>query len=257
MSPMDKAWRDARTATRSPQPVTRECGPLCAEPQRAAASRSCAVAAAKQKLNGAPLILTEIDADFATQIRPAESERWGDAVIVRKEFPASYTLAVVIDDAVQGVTHVTRGQDLLAATDLQRLLRVLLGLSEPVYHHHRLILDSDGGLAPASRVARRNPPHVDFISQPIADRASGWFFDGDARRYDVCLQLICCSPERSLGQAHCEEARQVAAETQCHGAQRAPRGRGRTWRCGADGFGCAPDHRSQTAAGAGYCGTSA
>ncbi len=71
-------------------------------------------------------------------------ERWGDAVIVRKDVPASYHLAVVVDDARQGVTHVSRGLDLLAATDVHRLLQAHLGLPAPVYHHHRLILDADG-----------------------------------------------------------------------------------------------------------------
>jgi glutamyl-Q tRNA(Asp) synthetase len=58
--------------------------------------------------------------------------------------PASYHLAVVVDDALQGVTHVVRGRDLYAATDLQRLLQVVLGLPEPVYHHHRLVNDEQG-----------------------------------------------------------------------------------------------------------------
>lgn len=70
--------------------------------------------------------------------------RWGDAVVVRKDTPASYHLAVVVDDALQGVTHVTRGQDLLAATDLHRVLQVLLDLPAPVYHHHPLVLGADG-----------------------------------------------------------------------------------------------------------------
>jgi glutamyl-Q tRNA(Asp) synthetase len=65
-------------------------------------------------------------------------------VIVRKDVPASYHLAVVIDDAAQGVTHVTRGLDLLQATDIQRVLQVLLGLPAPLYHHHRLMTDADG-----------------------------------------------------------------------------------------------------------------
>ena len=74
----------------------------------------------------------------------ARPERWGDAVIVRKDVATSYHLAVVVDDAWQGVTHVTRGRDLFAATDLHRLLQVLLGLPEPLYHHHRLIVDGSG-----------------------------------------------------------------------------------------------------------------
>ena len=69
---------------------------------------------------------------------------WGDAVIVRKDTPSSYHLAVVVDDAWQGVTHVTRGRDLYAATHLHRLLQVLLDLPEPLYRHHRLITDAHG-----------------------------------------------------------------------------------------------------------------
>lgn len=74
----------------------------------------------------------------------AAPERWGDAVVVRKEFPASYHLAVVVDDARQGVSLVTRGRDLFEATGLQRLLQMLLGLPEPRYHHHRLLFGADG-----------------------------------------------------------------------------------------------------------------
>ncbi len=74
----------------------------------------------------------------------AEPARWGDAVIVRKDTPASYHLATVVDDALQGITHVVRGTDLEAATDLHVLLQKLLGLPTPAYHHHRLILDETG-----------------------------------------------------------------------------------------------------------------
>jgi glutamyl-Q tRNA(Asp) synthetase len=74
----------------------------------------------------------------------AVPERWGDVVLARKEVPTSYHLAVVVDDALQGVTDVARGQDLFWATGIHRLLQGLLGLPEPTYHHHRLILDADG-----------------------------------------------------------------------------------------------------------------
>ena len=74
----------------------------------------------------------------------ATPARWGDAVIVRKETPTSYHLSVVHDDALQGVTHVVRGADLTAATDLHRLLQALLGLPPPAYHHHRLIAGPGG-----------------------------------------------------------------------------------------------------------------
>jgi glutamyl-Q tRNA(Asp) synthetase len=86
-----------------------------------------------------------LDALWAgTARRPADPLRWGDAVLIRKDAPASYHLSVITDDAAQGVTHVTRGLDLLAATDLHVLLQRLLGLPSPVYCHHRLLLDEQG-----------------------------------------------------------------------------------------------------------------
>jgi glutamyl-Q tRNA(Asp) synthetase len=102
-----------------------------------------AAAAAATKL-GAGLAFTELDEDGAARAVEAGPERWGDAVIVRKDVDASYHLAVVVDDAWQGVTHVTRGRDLYAATGLHRLLQVLLDLPAPLYHHHRLITDAEG-----------------------------------------------------------------------------------------------------------------
>ena len=74
----------------------------------------------------------------------AAPQRWGDVVLARKELPTSYHLAVVVDDALQGVTDVVRGQDLFWSTSIHRLLQALLGLPEPVYRHHRLVLDDDG-----------------------------------------------------------------------------------------------------------------
>lgn len=75
---------------------------------------------------------------------PARPEQWGDVILARKDTPTSYHLAVVIDDALQGVTHVVRGQDLFWATGVHRLLQELLGLPQPVYHHHALVLDEAG-----------------------------------------------------------------------------------------------------------------
>jgi len=99
---------------------------------------------AAQKCEPSPLTFTEAADDGSERAIPARPETWGDAVIVRKDTPASYHLSVVADDAAQGVTHVTRGQDLYAATGLHRLLQVLLDLPEPVYAHHRLLLAEDG-----------------------------------------------------------------------------------------------------------------
>jgi glutamyl-Q tRNA(Asp) synthetase len=79
-----------------------------------------------------------------TGLVTAAPHRWGDVILARKELPTSYHLAVVVDDALQGVTNVVRGQDLFWSTSIHRLLQALLGLAEPVYHHHRLILDDDG-----------------------------------------------------------------------------------------------------------------
>ena len=77
-------------------------------------------------------------------IVPAAPKAWGDVVLARKDMPTSYHLSVVVDDALQGVTHVVRGSDLFWSTSVHRLLQMLLGLEGPVYHHHRLILDSEG-----------------------------------------------------------------------------------------------------------------
>ncbi len=78
-------------------------------------------------------------------------ETVGDIVLARKTFGTSYHLSVVVDDAFQGVTHVTRGEDLLDATKIHVVLQSLLGLSTPVYHHHRLIRDDAG-----KRLAKRD-----------------------------------------------------------------------------------------------------
>jgi glutamyl-Q tRNA(Asp) synthetase len=69
---------------------------------------------------------------------------WGDVIVARKETPTSYHLAVVVDDASQGITEVVRGQDLFWSTSVHRLLQQLLGLPQPVYRHHRLIRDAAG-----------------------------------------------------------------------------------------------------------------
>jgi glutamyl-Q tRNA(Asp) synthetase len=98
-----------------------------------------------QRLTG-PLAFEETGhgpgGETGTQI--ARPELLGDVVLARKGLCASYHLAVVVDDAQQGVTLVTRGEDLFAATHIQRLLQALLKLPAPAYAHHRLILDPAG-----------------------------------------------------------------------------------------------------------------
>jgi len=77
------------------------------------------------------------------QIRYARPELWGDAVIQRKGTPTSYHLSVVVDDHAQAITHVTRGRDMEPSTDIHVLLQMLLGLPQPIYTFHRLILGDD------------------------------------------------------------------------------------------------------------------
>lgn len=77
-------------------------------------------------------------------LQTADPREFGDVVLVRKDAPASYHLAVTLDDAADGVTLVTRGMDLFAATHVHRLLQALLGLPVPRWHHHPLLLDSRG-----------------------------------------------------------------------------------------------------------------
>jgi glutamyl-Q tRNA(Asp) synthetase len=107
----------------------------------------------------------------------------GDVVLARKEVPTSYHLAVTVDDALQGVTLVTRGDDLFAATHVHRLLQALLDLPVPRYHHHKLLTDANGrrfakrdrALTLASlRAAGRSPAEVramaGFQDRPALDR---------------------------------------------------------------------------------------
>ena len=95
---------------------------------------------------GEPLAWSRFDPDAPSRLMQHNSDpaRWGDAVIVRKETPTSYHLSVVVDDALQGATHVVRGADLEAATDLHLLLQALLGLPSPAYCHHGLVSDPNG-----------------------------------------------------------------------------------------------------------------
>ena len=101
-----------------------------------------AVALALNKINAISFEERQSNGQYKTI--SADPLAWGDVVLARKEIPTSYTLAVVVDDALQGVTDVTRGEDLYHATSLQRLLQILLDLPEPLYFHHPLIVDMTG-----------------------------------------------------------------------------------------------------------------
>jgi glutamyl-Q tRNA(Asp) synthetase len=89
--------------------------------------------------------------DRARGAQAAAPERFGDVVLARKEMRTSYHLAVTLDDHVQGITLVTRGDDLFAATHIHRLLQALLGLDTPAYHHHPMLTDRSG-----RRLAKRD-----------------------------------------------------------------------------------------------------
>jgi|TARA_B100000315_G_scaffold253252_1_gene291707 glutamyl-Q tRNA(Asp) synthetase len=114
-------------------------------------------------------VLTWEDAEAGRQV--ADPASHGDVVLARKDMPTSYHLAVSVDDALQGVTLVTRGQDLFAATHVHRLLQALLGLPVPAHHHHRLITDNEG-----RRLASR-----DRATELAELRQDGWTA-GDVRR---------------------------------------------------------------------------
>jgi glutamyl-Q tRNA(Asp) synthetase len=103
----------------------------------------CAAALSRlgRKLHWNELAGQDIGHAGETEARPQD---WGDVVLARRDIPTSYHLSVVLDDALQGVSHVVRGRDLHAATGVQRLLQELLGLPAPLYHHHRLIPGPDG-----------------------------------------------------------------------------------------------------------------
>lgn len=92
----------------------------------------------------APLHYTRFEPDGTQAQVQAQPQRWGDVILARKDTPTSYHLSVVVDDALQNITHVVRGQDLEAATCLHRLLQSLLGLPTPLYHHHALVTNEAG-----------------------------------------------------------------------------------------------------------------
>jgi glutamyl-Q tRNA(Asp) synthetase len=100
-----------------------------------------------------PLAFTETGPERSGEhpVTPADLIAAGDPILARKDVGTSYHLAVVLDDAAQGITHVIRGLDLFDATPLHRLLQAILGLPAPRYHHHRLIRDETG-----KRLAKRD-----------------------------------------------------------------------------------------------------
>ena len=150
-----RAWLQARD-THAPWPRDPDGAPLYP-----GAARTLSPAERRQRMEtGVPYALrldmaaatartgaltwTESGQDSEAGSVAAAPQAWGDVVLARKDMPTSYHLAVVVDDARQGVTDVVRGQDLFWSTSVHRVLQALLGLPAPTYHHHRLILDAEG-----------------------------------------------------------------------------------------------------------------
>lgn len=108
----------------------------------------------------------------------ADPRAHGDIVLARKDAPASYHLASTLDDAAMGVTHIIRGADLIASTDVHRLLQALLGLPTPLYRHHALVCGPDG-----KRLAKR-----DAAASLASLRAAG--VDGRALAADLAADRL-------------------------------------------------------------------
>jgi glutamyl-Q tRNA(Asp) synthetase len=106
------------------------------------------LAAARERLGPAWASLTFVEQGAGPGgehgLQSARPETAGDVILARKDLGVAYHLAVVVDDALQGITHVVRGADLFEAVHIQRLLQALLGLPTPTYHHHPLLLRADG-----------------------------------------------------------------------------------------------------------------
>lgn len=92
---------------------------------------------------GENLYWQEFDGNITHKVK-AHPELWGDVILARKDIPTSYHLAVVVDDAVQNITHIVRGKDLFQATSVHCLLQKIFGFNTPLYYHHPLVLNEDG-----------------------------------------------------------------------------------------------------------------
>jgi glutamyl-Q tRNA(Asp) synthetase len=123
---------------------------------------------------GRSLVWREIGPDLQAREVVGEPSLWGDATLSRKDIPASYHIAVVVDDALQVVTDVVRGEDLYLATGLHRLLQALLDLPVPSYRHHALLRDASGlKLSKSSRAKSiRAFREEGFSAAAVRDRLS-------------------------------------------------------------------------------------
>ncbi|GEQ97166.1 tRNA glutamyl-Q(34) synthetase GluQRS [Iodidimonas gelatinilytica] len=126
--------------------------------------------AAKLIAAHSPLLFT----DNEGHVHEADPLAFGDVVLARKDTPTSYHLAVTVDDALQGISHVVRGEDLFHATHIHRTLQAIFGLPSPVYHHHKLLLNETG-----RRLAKR-----DKAQTLHSLRQSGWTAQDVRERLD-------------------------------------------------------------------------
>ena len=122
--------------------------------------------------------------DLRFGIAPVNPSLLGDVVLARKDIGTAYHLAVVVDDAFQQITHVTRGDDLLTSTHVHRLLQALLGLPEPVYLHHPLVLDELG-----KRLAKRCDP-LSIATLRQSGKTPAEVFAPITRTLQDCLSLL-------------------------------------------------------------------
>ena len=145
---------------RDPDGAPHHAGPCRELPPDIAAARAAAephavrlaMARALAECSAAERVVPDWDPATGT-VTPlhADPSAWGDVILGRRDVRTSYHLSVVIDDALQGVSHVVRGADLAAATAVHRVLQRLLDLPTPLYHHHPLVLDEDGAKLSKSR----------------------------------------------------------------------------------------------------------
>lgn len=157
---VDEIARAPHLGPRGPEGPAFVGGPLDAPEEQALLASGApyawrlSIAAARRRLGGAfdrlDFVEENLDGDAARRVN-ADPAMFGDVVLGRKDSGASYHIASVLDDALAGVTHVIRGEDLAPAAHLHALLQALLGLPTPIYRHHRLLTDESG-----RRLAKRD-----------------------------------------------------------------------------------------------------
>ncbi|MEL6583138.1 MAG: tRNA glutamyl-Q(34) synthetase GluQRS [Pseudomonadota bacterium] len=124
---------------------------ICRDKNRSAKGAAVRLNMRKAVALTGPVSVTEVDGTTHTTTSETLTHEIGDIILARKDIGTSYHLSVVVDDAAQGITHVTRGEDLRPATPIHRILQTLLGHPAPLYRHHRLIRDDTG-----KRLAKRD-----------------------------------------------------------------------------------------------------